>query len=242
MRKLLLGIVALIALMSPAASADLRLPVYKAAPPADPAWTWTGCYAGGHAGSLWSKQQWTNRTPGGDFSDLSLGEHDMRSWLGGAQAGCDYQFVGGFVLGIEGDYSWANGPGSHDSTREIGVVYKSQVKSLSSVTGRFGYAWERFLGYVKGGAGWQHDEYLASTILLGTAYRGSETRSGWTVGVGGEYAFTKMLSGFVEYSYYDLGTPRIGLTPVVVGLRPAFVDVKEITNVVRAGLNLRFGN
>jgi outer membrane immunogenic protein len=73
MRKLLLGIVALIALMSPAASADLRLPVYKAAPPADPAWTWTGCYAGGHAGSLWSKQQWTNRTPGGDFSEPVVG-------------------------------------------------------------------------------------------------------------------------------------------------------------------------
>ena len=33
-----------------------------------------------------------------------------------------------------------------------------------------------------------------------------ETRGGWTVGVGGEYAFTNYLSGFVEYNYYDFGT------------------------------------
>jgi hypothetical protein len=27
----------------------------------------------------------------------------------------------------------------------------SNTKSLASVTGRVGYAWDRFLGYVKGG-------------------------------------------------------------------------------------------
>jgi hypothetical protein len=27
----------------------------------------------------------------------------------------------------------------------------------------------------------------------------------------------------------------------LVGLRPAFVDIKESTSVVRAGLNVRFG-
>jgi hypothetical protein len=33
----------------------------------------------------------------------------------------------------------------------------------------------------------------------------------------------------------------IGLTPQIVGLRPAFVDIKATTSVVRAGLNFRFG-
>jgi opacity protein-like surface antigen len=37
----------------------------------------------------------------------------------------------------------------------------------------------------------------------------SDTRSGWTIGGGGEYAFTKHLFAFVEYSYYDLGDPQI---------------------------------
>jgi outer membrane immunogenic protein len=240
MRKFLLGTAALIGLASPAMAADMRLPLRQA--PAVPAWNWTGCFVGGHVGGLWAqKKDWTVRTPGGAFFGQSLGGHDDDGWLGGAQAGCDYQFAGGFVIGVQGDYAWADAEGSHDSTREIGVAYHSKVKSLASVTGRIGYAWDRFLGYVRGGGAWERDDYWATTTILGTAYTSRETRSGWTVAVGGEYAFTNFLSGFVEYSYYDFGTPQIGFTPQVAGLRPAFVDVTETKSVVRAGLNWRFG-
>ena len=55
-------------------------------------------------------------------------------------------------------------------------------------------------GYVKGGGAWERDDYWATTIVVGTAYTARETRSGWTIGVGGEYAFTNFLSGFVEYN------------------------------------------
>ncbi|HET7252512.1 MAG TPA: porin family protein, partial [Xanthobacteraceae bacterium] len=121
MRKLLLGTVALVALVGPAAAADMRPPVYKAPPPVVPVWSWSGCFLGGHAGGLWTKQDWTNRTPGGDFFGESLGGHHVDSWLGGVQAGCDYQFAGGFVIGIQGDYGWTDAEGSHDSARESGV-------------------------------------------------------------------------------------------------------------------------
>ena len=93
MRKFLLGTAALIALASPAIAADMRPPVYKA-PPALPVWSWTGCYVGGHAGGLRTHQEWINQTPGGDFFGQSLGGHDVNHWLGGVQAGCDYQFAG----------------------------------------------------------------------------------------------------------------------------------------------------
>ena len=242
MRKFLLGTAALIGLASPAMSADKRLPVLRAPVPVAPVWSWTGCFVGGHAGGLWAqKKDWTVRTPGGAFFGQSLGGHDDDGWLGGAQAGCDYQFAGGFVIGVQGDYAWADAEGSHDSTREIGVAYHSKVKSLATVTGRIGYAWDRFLGYVRGGGAWERDDYWATTIILGTAYTSRETRSGWTVAVGGEYAFTNFLSGFVEYSYYDFGTSQISFTRQVTGLRPAFADVTETKSVVRAGLNLRFG-
>ena len=241
MGKLLLGTAALIALASSAIAADMRAPVYKAPPPVVPVWSWTGCFLGGHGGGLWTKKEWTDRTPGGDFYGQSLGGHDVNSWLGGVQAGCDYQFAGGFVIGIQGDYAWTDAEGRHDSAREFGVAYHDKGKSLASVTGRVCYAWDRFLGYVRGGGAWQRDDYWASTIIAGTVYAGRETRPGWTIGVGGEYAFTNFLSGFVEYSYYDFGTRQIGLTPLLVGLRPGFVDVKETTSVVRAGLNFRFG-
>lgn len=151
------------------------------------------------------------------------------------------QFAGGFVLGVQGDYAWADAEGSHDSTREVGVAYHSKVKSLARITGRLGYAWGRFLGYLKGGGAWEHDDYWATTIILGTAYTARETRSAWTIGVGGEYAFTNVVSAFVEYNYFDFGTRQVAFTPQVVGLEPAFVDVKETKSVVRAGLNFRFG-
>ncbi len=242
MRKFLLGTAVLMALVSPAIAADMRAPVYKVPPPVVPVWSWTGCYVGGHAGGLWAEQkEWIVRTPGGDFFGQSLGGHDADSWVGGVQAGCDYQFAGGFVIGIQGDYAWTDAEGSHDSAREFGVAYHSKVKSLATVTGRIGYAWDRFLGYVKGGGAWERDDYWATTIVLGTAYTARETRSGWTIGVGGEYAFTNFLSGFVEYNYYDFGTREIGFTPQLAGLGPAFVDIKETKGVVRAGLNFRFG-
>jgi outer membrane immunogenic protein len=242
MRKFLLGTAALMVLTGPVIAADMRAPVYKAPPPVVPAWSWTGCYLGGHAGGLWANSgDWVVRTPGGDFFGQSLGEHDLSGWVGGGQAGCDYQFAGSYVIGIQGDYAAADAEGSHDSAREIGVAYHSKIKSLASMTGRIGYGWDRFLGYVRGGGAWERDNYWATTIVLGTAYTARETRSGWTIGVGGEYAFTNFVSGFVEYSYYDFGTRDIGLTPQIVGLRPAFVDIKATTSVVRAGLNLRFG-
>jgi outer membrane immunogenic protein len=241
MRTVLFGVAALMALAGPAISADLRAAVDKARPVVA-AWSWSGCYLGGHAGVLRARsEQWIVRTPGGAFFGQSLGGHNINGWLGGVQGGCDYQFAGGFVIGLQGDYAWSNSAGSHDSALEIGVAYHSKVKSLASVTGRIGYAWDRFLGYVRGGAAWERDDYWATTIIVGTAYTARETRSGWTIGVGGEYAFTNFVSGFVEYSHYDFGTRTIAFTPQIAGLGPGFLDIKEAKSVVRAGFNVRFG-
>jgi outer membrane immunogenic protein len=241
MLKFLLGTTALLVLAPPAISADMPPHLHMASPPVA-TWSWTGCHVGGHAGGLWvSTEDWIVRTPGGDFYGQSLGGHDANSWIGGVQAGCDHQFAGGFVIGIQGDYGWTDAEGRHDSAREFGVAYHSRVKSLASASGRIGYAWERFLGYVRGGGAWERNEYWATTIIVGTAYTASVTRPGWTIGVGGEYAFTNFLSGFVEYNYYDFGTRQIAFTPHLVGLRPGFIDIKDSASVVRVGLNFRFG-
>ena len=113
------------------------------------------------------------------------------------------------------------------------------VESLASITARIGYAWDRFLGYVKAGGAWEGVDYSASTILIGTAYTSSDTRSGWTIGAGGEYAITRFLSGFVEYDYYDFGTRTINFTTPPLVVVP--IDIRERKSVLKAGLNLRFG-
>jgi len=242
MRAWIFGAAALFGFAASGLAADVAAPVAKAPPPGAKPWTWTGCSIGGHVGGLSaSHTDWTVRTSGGDFYGQSLGGHDASSWLAGVQGGCDHQFAGGLVLGIGGDYTWTDAVGRNASTRETGVFYHSTVSSLASVTGRAGYAWSGLLGYVRGGAAWQRDRYSASTIVIGTAYTAEVTRTGWTVGVGGEYALSPMLSAFLEYNYYDFGNSRIGLTPQYPDLRPASVDIKAATSAVRAGINVRFG-
>ena len=207
----------------------------------EPAWNWTGCFGGGHTGGVWAESsEWIVSTPGGAHFGQSLGDHGLSGWIGGVQGGCDYQFSDGFVVGIQGDYDFADAVGSHASAQEFGVAYHSKVKGLASASVRLGYAWDRFLGYIKGGAAWERTDYSASTIVVGTAYTASVTRPGWTIGIGGEYAITRFLSGFVEYGYSAFGTRQIGLTPQIAGLRRASVDIKETASVLRVGLSFRF--
>jgi outer membrane immunogenic protein len=233
MKKLLLATVALTAMVAaPAMAADLsvRQPMYKAPPPPPVSYySWTGCYIGGHGGGLWARKDWSYVTP----AVGAAGSHDADSWLAGLQAGCNFQ-VGGFVFGVQGDYAWTDAKGSHNDIAFPGFVDQSNIRSLASVTGRVGYAWDRFLGYVKGGGAWERDNY---TFFVGgvTFATASETRGGWTLGIGGEYAFLPNLTGFIEYDYYDFGTRSLTFTD------GSIVDIKERKSVLKAGLNIKFG-
>jgi outer membrane immunogenic protein len=247
MKKILLATVALTALVAaPAMAADLARPVYKAAPP-PPVYTysWTGCYIGGNGGGVWVRKDYslTALAGIGGVPVTGFGSHDASSGIGGVQAGCNYQFAGGWVIGIQGDYDWMRANGSHLDPFGLGTTQTSNAKSLASVTGRIGYAWDRFLGYVKGGGAWERDDYswiIPGPVVPGGVVLGaSETRGGWTVGVGGEYAFTDWLTGFVEYDYYGFGTRNVafGIAPVTV----ANFDIKESKSVAKVGLNFKFG-
>jgi outer membrane immunogenic protein len=218
------------------------LPVYQAPPPVVPVYSWTGCFFGGNAGGVWIRKEYNT------VAGTNLGSHDANSWLAGVQAGCDYQFAGGFVIGIQGDYDWMSASGSHvDFT---GVTHAHTTKSLASVTGRLGYAWDRFLLYMRGGWAWERDNYasavppfpgiLAAPVPGFTVFAG-ETRGGWVLGVGGEYAFTNFMSGFIEYDYYDFGTRAVNFpTPLNIPVVFRF-DIRERKSVVKVGFNFRFG-
>jgi outer membrane immunogenic protein len=242
MKKFLLIGVAIATVFSGSTmAADMRAPVYKAPPrplPPPVYFSWTGCYVGGHVGGLWARKEWSDRLPGSDTFGLSDGTHDPNGFIGGVQAGCDYQFAGGFVIGITADYAWTDAEGSNAAILFPPFTDHSKVKSLASVTGRIGYAWDRFLGYVKGGGAWERDEYWSTNgVFTGTA---SETRSAWTIGIGGEYAFTNYLTGFIEYNYYDFGNRELTFNSSAGGVFHIF-GIDETKSVLKAGLNFRFG-
>jgi outer membrane immunogenic protein len=250
MRKLLLAGTALTAMLgAPAMAADLAVrtppPVYRAPPPVVAYFTWTGCFVGGNVGGIWVEREATlvSTFPGGPAVGTTFGSHDTDGFIGGVQGGCDYQ-VGPWVFGVQGDYNWADVNGSHVDPFFAGHTHHVDTKSLASVTGRVGYAWDRFLAYVKAGGAWERDDHSITGPLFVTTTSG-ETRGGWTVGVGGEYAFTNWLSGFVEYDYYQFDdrtrTVVCGVPGCLPGGASAFsVDIEDRKHVVKAGINVRF--
>jgi outer membrane immunogenic protein len=240
MKRLVASSIGVLAIgLTTASAADMRAqPVYRAPPPQAPVYfSWTGCYFGGHVGGVWARKEWVVRDPLSPRFGQSDGSHDAEGFLGGVQGGCDYQFAGGFVIGVAGDYAWTDASGSHFSPLFPGAVNHTKVDSLASVTGRLGYAWDRFLGYVKGGGAWERDKYdFIDGVLIGTL---DDTRSGWTVGVGGEYAFTNFVTGFIEYNYYDFNKRDLAFVQNIGGTFIYGID--ETKHVVKAGLNFRFG-
>jgi outer membrane immunogenic protein len=246
-----IGLASLLAAPAMAADLPVKAPRYKAPPLPIRVFSWTGCYIGGNVGGLWAHKEWTNADPllggGGIPVGTSFGSHDPNSFIGGVQAGCDYQFAGNFVVGIAGDYDWADAKASNTNLIAAAMIDQSRIKSLASITGRVGYAWDRFLGYVKGGGAWERDEYSLFTAANGvTQATASQTTGGWTVGIGGEYAFTDWLSGFAEYDYYNFGTRTNTFVCAAgacfgPGVTAARIDVKETKSVFKVGLNARWG-
>jgi len=159
-----------------------------------------------------------------------------KGWLGGVTAGYNYQ-MGGFVLGVEGDFDWAKV--KHDEPLFAGTITLKNDYFITAAA-RLGYAIDRTLLYGKVGAAWTRDKYDGNDGAGGTV-TGASNRTGWTLGAGVEYAIWNNLSAKLEYDYLMFGSVTPDLTTAggltVVGT--ASVSLK--THIVKAGLNWRFG-
>jgi opacity protein-like surface antigen len=103
-----------------------------------------------------------------------------------------------------------------------------------------GYAWDRWLIYARGGAAWAGDKYNVSGTFAGTSYdlQGSETRSGWTIGGGVEWAFWQNWSANLEYAYYDFGNRSLLLNSFFGESLPA--NIRQNVQTVTLGVNYHF--
>jgi outer membrane immunogenic protein len=233
--------VSLIALASPVAAGDLA-----AAPESV---QWTGFYVGGQLGGAWSESDWRYHNPnwfntsGPDLLFTRFG-FDGNGVIGGGQLGFNYQ-SGAWVFGVEGSLAAA----SLDSSRKSPVfpesdIYSTRAGSLATVTGRVGYAQDRWLVYAK--AGWAGADVELDLFDRETPVRArsEEWADGWTVGGGAEYAFGQHVSLGMEYDYADLGTGRHSTgcnCPSGVGGGTPIVDGDIAIQSVTARLNYRFG-
>jgi outer membrane immunogenic protein len=139
----------------------------------------------------------------------------------------------------------------------------SKTDFITTATGRLGYTFGRLgegMVYAKGGAAWARDKYqfygqvsatscvqivaaqcvVGATVVTPFNFAGSETRLGWTVGAGVEWAFWDAWSVKLEYDYLDFGSRTVTFNDPLFGA--ATINVSEHISEVKLGVNYRFGS
>ncbi|MET4632218.1 outer membrane protein [Kaistia defluvii] len=204
-----------------AQAADLTYEPAPVAAAAPAAFNWTGFYLGVHAGAAITDFDYSS--PDNDFPGFS---DDNTGFLGGVQAGYNWQFDN-IVVGLQTDFAYTSAKVSLNGFDGEGLEQK--LEWLGSTTARIGYAFDNLLVYGKGGVAYGQSKLELSAI--GLSADDSKWHTGWTAGVGAEYAFTQNITGLVEYNYVDLGSQDYFNGAVSSDLT---------SNVIKAGLNYKF--
>ncbi|ALK10580.1 outer membrane protein [Blastochloris viridis] len=206
------AVLATAAVATTASAADLaRRGVAKSAELV-PLYNWSGIYIGANAGYGFNAE---------DGDDYGYSYGDDGGFVGGGQIGVNWQF-NQLVVGVETDIQYA------DLTTKYVTGYEDGVEWFGTVRARAGFAIERFLVYATGGFA-----YGGGDSAYFNGVKNDDTKTGWTVGGGFEYAFSPNITGRIEGLYVSLDRDDHGS-------RPAYVEKELEFGVIRAGLNFKF--
>lgn len=203
-KNLLLAAALVIATGVPALAADMgrSRPYYP--PPAQQLFNWTGFYVGGHAGWGWGS---------------AMGA-DPSGYLIGLQAGYNFQYASGLLMGVETDIAISGIDGSSGSGN-------FELDYLGTVRGRVGYAMDRYLLFGAAGLAYGRGDVRVAGLS------NEQTHFGYTVGAGVEAMIAPNLTARLEYLYADLGRETY---QTALGSRQISFDA----NIVRVGMNYKF--
>lgn len=183
-------------------------------------YNWTGFYVGINGGGGWGNSDLSAAT--GSSSTRTSGG------LAGGTLGYNWQ-MGQAVFGFEGDVDWS---GIRGSTSAVPCTTNCETRNdwLATARGRVGYAFDRFMPYVTGGAAFGNVKFAPAGFA-----GNSETRTGWTLGGGLETHIAGPWTAKVEYLYADLGKTNCAAGACAVATSADFT-----TNIVRGGINYHF--
>ena len=241
-----------------AANLQLKRPAVQA-PPAVAVYNWTGFYIGAHGGAAWAENEFVDVsgakfTAEGSFGGLQIGYNwQTGPWVFGAEAEGSLSRIRRGVFGFGGGGRFGNaclnvggfggfggccgGFGGFGGGFGGGFCqFGARIHAIGLISGRLGYAWDRYLLYVKGGGAVARETYVINIQNVLSA-QPDDTRFGWNVGAGIEAAVTSNWSAKVEYNYIDFGTERITASG---GGVTVFVDHKQQVHLLKFGLNYRF--
>jgi outer membrane immunogenic protein len=177
---------------------------------------WTGAYIGAHIGGSFGKYN-------------GLGESvSISGATGGLHAGFNWQ-NGAMVFGIEGDADISGADKSETSTSGR-IEAKLSNPFLGSIRGRVGVASGPALFYATGGLAFSSHEISASGYGATVSIK-DESRTGYVLGIGMDYAISSKISARIEALQYNF--------------KDVFVDVagsglKYDATTVRSGMSYRF--
>ncbi|HKS75669.1 MAG TPA: outer membrane beta-barrel protein [Terriglobales bacterium] len=267
MKRFCLAIIAFAIGTVTASAADMAV---KAPPPPVAVFNWTGFYIGGFVGGAVADgdafaSEPTN-TPGfyngtGLGTSYGLGS----SFNGGGTVGYNWQRPGSnFVLGIEGEVGYLHLAGSRQdvNARAANLALNDSVDSTrlgdwyGVIASRAGWAVDRALFYVKGGAAFVNHTYSFTDNCIGAGApgcgpgflvinRGNDTQFTYAVGAGVEYAFNNNWSVKGEYLY--LGTQKSYTSSATSVAAPAgvlFTNTNSDPGIhtAKIGVNYRWGS
>ena len=113
------------------------------------------------------------------------------------------------MIGAEWTFDWGGGDKtSNVVTGPLGQQLQASANGaswLTTVTGRLGYAADRWLVYGKGGWAWLETSAQIRNLTTGAVANADHTGSGWVGGAGVEYAWTQNWTSKVEYNYIGSG-------------------------------------
>jgi outer membrane immunogenic protein len=251
-----------VGLTQSAFAADMSVrPVARPAPP--PAlYNWTGLYFGGHLGGAWTSDDPAGVAivgTGTGAVGATSGDMGQSSFLGGVQLGYNWQFAPNWVIGIEGDFSWADlsstQTGSLVTAGGLAIpgtsaTFTRDFDWMASLRGRIGYTWDRWMLYFTGGAAWANIDYRGSATVATpatAAVSSSNSTTGWVIGGGVEWAMPAFLlagdwTARVEYLHYEFDGTTIGAAFAPAPGTATFAFADPSVDVVRFGLNYKFSS
>lgn len=257
MRNLSIAVIAagsMLAFTVFASAADVGASGNKASSPpvVAPAFSWTGCHLGIQGGGAVGQSRPVAAAGAGAYNGLPItGTLNAGGGLVGGTAGCDYQ-VNIFVFGVEDDLSWTDQKATGPDIPPFSPTATNQISArwLDTLRGRAGVALDRVFIYGTGGVAWADTSIHVSDERASLSVTDSQTRTGWVVGLGCEWAAWTWTAGSwpagsltfkLEYLYADFGTrtyinPPISIANTTVVSR----DVSLSDNIFRAGINWKF--
>jgi opacity protein-like surface antigen len=231
-----------------AATMPVKAPVLKA-PAAEPT-IWNGFYIGAVGGAQLGGAHWGYPggavDPGvaGILGGVDAGYNwQVRPWMFGLEGDWTWTDAKGAV----GCAPMSVQPLGVVSGPLFAMNCNAELSWIATITPRIGYEWGRSLTYVKGGAAFTELRSAAtcnfgplngvnspnfvgqsctpvvsnSRDAFSNGFSASELRTGWTVGLGVEFALTRNWSAKAETDYIDFGNRTLIAsdgTPVNVGM------------------------